>query len=378
MAYRTIDLPPMLRRFAKSKNGRINRRGLRCMTNTLIYDEGDYPIMQAHKEDSIVLGTNDYRDLYVSRFKQDRIEQGINTIEQSTQVRATTAQIKAFIRERYAAEKMFSFGQDNYVIVSDDYIIEFDARRATCNVRAHGTWDRTDWALSYVTNKFEPLGNSIRWIYDANMSSIDVPLNTATMPCTEMYPFLGDETLDEYYDRYMDSSASIMILIGPAGMAKTHFIKGFLHRANQSAIVCYDEKVLSSDSLFATFVDDDNGVLVIEDADIFLSSRKDGNDLMHKFLNVGDGLVTVQGKKIIFSTNLPNVKDIDEALLRPGRCHDVLQFNYLSASDAEKLVDKLSIDFKVDPARNDYSIAEIFSGTKTHKNVKNRKTFGFI
>jgi len=37
-------------------------------------------------------------------------------------------------------------------------------------------------------------------------------------------------------------------------------------------------------------------------------------------LAVADGVVRAQGRKIIFTTNLPNIGDIDEALVRPGRC----------------------------------------------------------
>jgi len=33
-----------------------------------------------------------------------------------------------------------------------------------------------------------------------------------------------------------------------------------------------------------------------------------------------DPVVRAQGRKIIFTTKLPNIGDIDEALVRPGRC----------------------------------------------------------
>jgi ATP-dependent 26S proteasome regulatory subunit len=36
-----------------------------------------------------------------------------------------------------------------------------------------------------------------------------------------------------------------------------------------------------------------------------------------------DGVGRAQGRKIIFTTNLRNVHDIDSALLRPGRCFAV-------------------------------------------------------
>ena len=48
-------------------------------------------------------------------------------------------------------------------------------------------------------------------------------------------------------------------------------------------------------------------------------ARSNGNVDLHRFLAVADGVVRAQGRKIMFTTNLPNIGDIDEALVRPGR-----------------------------------------------------------
>jgi SpoVK/Ycf46/Vps4 family AAA+-type ATPase len=102
--------------------------------------------------------------------------------------------------------------------------------------------------------------------------------------------------------------------------------------------------------------------------------------MMHRFLNVGDGLVTVKGKKMVFSTNLPSVKNIDAALLRPGRCFDILNFDELSLDEAKKMIKKLNIDYKFsdDDLKKTYTVAEIFSGVRNtgHKSLKSK--FGFI
>jgi ATP-dependent 26S proteasome regulatory subunit len=66
--------------------------------------------------------------------------------------------------------------------------------------------------------------------------------------------------------------------------------------------------------------------------------------MMHRFLNVGDGLVTTKGKKMIFSTNLPSIRDIDSALVRPGRCFDIVTFAPLEVSEAQALADALEVN----------------------------------
>ena len=72
-----------------------------------------------------------------------------------------------------------------------------------------------------------------------------------------------------------------------------------------------------------------------------LMARANGNIDMHRFLAIADGVVRAQGRKIIFTTNLPNIGDIDEALLRPGRCFASVQIRALLREEAARLIAKL-------------------------------------
>jgi ATP-dependent 26S proteasome regulatory subunit len=128
--------------------------------------------------------------------------------------------------------------------------------------------------------------------------------------------------------------------------------------------------------MFAQFLDGDRNILVLEDADNFLNSRSEGNDIMHKFLNVGDGLITMKNKKIIFSTNLPSLNSVDPALIRPGRCHDVIKFNLLDYNQAKKLSNKLNIEFNEQNNKKEFSLAEIFH--KKLQNAKIERKIGFV
>ena len=150
-----------------------------------------------------------------------------------------------------------------------------------------------------------------------------------------------------------------------------------LSHTNSSAIVTYDATILEKDYVFAKFIEDETDVMVLEDSDTFLKARSDGNTMMHRFLNVGDGLVTTKGKKLIFSTNLPSISDIDPALIRPGRCFDILSFNLLKREEAQLLADKVGATLEGD--KDSYSIAEVFN--KKIESVKNRQIgtkMGFI
>ena len=75
-----------------------------------------------------------------------------------------------------------------------------------------------------------------------------------------------------------------------------------------------------------------------------LLARSNGNHDLHRFLAVADGVVRAQGRKIIFTTNLANVKDIDEALLRPGRCFANVRTRNLRREEAGLLMQRMIRD----------------------------------
>ncbi len=75
-------------------------------------------------------------------------------------------------------------------------------------------------------------------------------------------------------------------------------------------------------------------VIVVEDADLLLVPRATGNMIMPQLLNETDGIGSNHARKIIFTTNLSNVRDIDEALMRPGRCYEVVNCRLLTPTEA--------------------------------------------
>jgi len=127
-----------------------------------------------------------------------------------------------------------------------------------------------------------------------------------------------------FIDRYLASPEAVLVLQGPPGTGKTRLIRGILgaisRRKGEDAVALYtgDMKALAGDEMFVKFITGRQDAFVIEDADHLLKPRSDGNAHLHRFLTIADGVVRSQGRKIIFSTNLPNVGDLDDALIRPA------------------------------------------------------------
>lgn len=331
------------------------------------------------KREKIFLGVSDIDDLITSEIMQRRVEANLSTVQRDTTVLCNRSQWQKWAEDRFSNWLFQQTNASSGFIVEENTnnFIKFDVNSNSTNVRAFGDAEFAERIVELVESNFDVVTSYIEWIYGADGNSVNVPLNRARLPVAEMYPFLKGESLESYYDRYMESSANILLLIGPPGTGKTTFIRGLLAHRECSAIVTYDAGILEKDGFFARFIEDDAEIMVLEDSDAFLKSRSDGNTMMHRFLNVGDGLVTTKGKKMIFSTNLPSIRDIDSALIRPGRCFDIVTFDALGEADAVKLANKLGVP--LDEGKEKYSIAEIFNQQSAQaQTAKATRKVGFV
>jgi hypothetical protein len=146
-------------------------------------------------------------------------------------------------------------------------------------------------------------------------------------------------------------------------------IRHFIYNNGYKASVAYHDEVYNNDTMFIDYVTSDKDLLVIEDADTMLSSRTKGdNNLMSRFLNISDGLIKTDKKKIIFTSNLTNFSEVDEALIRPGRCFGSVLFReltYLEACVAAK-----AAGLVVPKEVHDYSLGELFHGKHNNSLIR--------
>jgi hypothetical protein len=333
--------------------------------------------------ENIFLGVSDFDDLITSEVLQRRVAAGNQTVQRDTTVLANRSRWSGWMESYFDGYMIVQSSSSNGVIIHNEThnFVKYDVNSNSTTIRAFGDVEFCEAVVEQIESQFSVVTSYIEWIYGSDGNSVNVPLNRERLPVAEMYPFLNGESLESYYDRYMESNANILLLIGPPGTGKTTFIRGLLAHRNASAMVTYDAQILEKDGFFARFIEDDTEVMVLEDSDAFLKSRSDGNTMMHRFLNVGDGLVTTKGKKMIFSTNLPSIRDIDSALVRPGRCFDIVSFDTLNVEQASDLAAKLGVTLPVRPRGQEtkpYSIAEVFNEQSVHAEVAKSRKVGFV
>ena len=273
-----------------------------------------------------------------------------------------------------------SLDKEAFAVVSDTNRSNsnpWDKIDRTINVDAHGTHTFVERLNQFLNEHIvESKVPTVTWEYitDGKRSRQLLHIERAKPVLNEFYPWIGD--VNPYLDRYLASESPILVLLGEAGTAKTSFIRYLIWRNAMNTMFTYDETLLTSDAMFADFIVGETDLLVVEDADVFLKSRQhDGNRIMSKFLNIGDGLAANHKKKIIFTANIVDPEHIDSALIRPGRCFDCKMFRPLTYTEARDAAQAAHIN--VPTVEKSYTLAELFANAKEEPAVVIRKKLGF-
>jgi hypothetical protein len=247
---------------------------------------------------------------------------------------------------------------------------------------AHATFLKGSLTISVHDSKLEDvrafvatipeLQRYISWYYqdDDGIDSVQFPLR-GPFPADAFYPWM-DRPLAKLADDFLKSTANALLLIGPPGTGKTSFIKALVNEMNADAWLTYDSALHKSDKLHKDFMrpTDQPRLLIMEDADVILSAREDGNDAMGRLLNLADGMVSVGQRKLVFSTNLPNLHSIDEALLRPGRCFGILKFRDMNRDEALAACESVGRELTIDMKEHEtVSLATALNGRTTSSAV---------
>lgn len=217
---------------------------------------------------------------------------------------------------------------------------------------------------------------------------------TDDMDCAhpEFYPWIKMDLMD-YFREFFKSKANALVLIGEPGTGKSTLIRTVIRELNVRAMLAYKQDVITSNEFVGTCrdflnrsnYDPENDItkqtqaIVVEDADLIMRRRMDGNTQMAELLNATSGITSNIRHKFIMSTNLKTIDDIDPALLRPGRCFDILCFRSLSADEATLVRQVRGLEPREFSKANRYKLAEVLNDAITQHQVEPivKPRFGF-
>lgn len=219
-----------------------------------------------------------------------------------------------------------------------------------------------------------------KWHYisDGTHHYAEMSVTSSAVLHDEYYPFIHGG-VEAFIDEYLASNESILILLGDPGTGKSTLLRHMIVSRNLTVTLTYEEKLLQQDKLFIQHLSEEGNsdILILEDADVLLESRETcGNHVMNKLLNVSDGIIKIVNKKIVFTANLPSVRNIDAALLRPGRCHKVIEFRKLNFEEAVAAAKAGDLPVPTDTHKT-YALAELFqhktAGGDASRFLKNKR-----
>jgi hypothetical protein len=221
--------------------------------------------------------------------------------------------------------------------------------------------------------KTNQLGFDIGW-FDVPRPEVDIELN------------YGSEFFGKHYKNIINklntTFKGVYLFDGDPGTGKTFFIKHLASAVENRPFIYLSDSVISggldNPGLIELLAQHKNCVLIIEDAEKYIISRKDDpNSFVANLLNLADGILSdLFGYSIILTHNMDNIDHIDSALKRKGRLQYQYQFGKLCISDAQKKVDSLGLKYKVE---DKMSLAEIYNlNTEIGpESVKEEKVMGF-
>lgn len=207
--------------------------------------------------------------------------------------------------------------------------------------------------------------------FDINIPELDIELNYGK-EWAEKHDYLLKALSRE-------NKKGIALLHGLPGTGKSMYIRYLISLLSENRTMIYLPNQLinslTDPSFLPLMADYPNSILIIEDAEEAIKSRKQGGATVDKILNLSDGIISdFLGTQIICTFN-SDIAVIDEALLRKGRLILKHEFKKLDIPSAQKLADKLGKGIKVN---KEMTVSEVYNVEEVYsEEVKETQKIGF-
>lgn len=270
--------------------------------------------------------------------------------------------------EKSETDKNFDYDKDG-IWAASNFTFYFDRKHAE-TIKEIILQLKNNISIKEVKNRFYTIGADANgFVLNAekvNSVNLDVLLNYGSK-----FVSVHDEILDALKNQF----SGLLLLHGEPGTGKTTYIRHLI------TLLCNDKTIIYvpaymveqlANPEFISFIQRfKEAILILEDAEFALQARSEeyGAQAVSNLLNITNGLLNDVTKIQVIATFNMDKKNIDKALLRPGRLLREWKFDKLSIEDTKELVKHLNKDFNVTTGM---TLAEIYSGKTQSRKSKKR------
>jgi len=272
---------------------------------------------------------------------------------------------------------------DIYYCFGEDGIIVFDHNRSNVNIYFRDTeYNLILLIEQLVLSCKENYLDSKLGLITANKNGLDITNFTIDHVETDLHLNYNDDLLtihETILSRLKkDKDKGLVLLYGVPGTGKTTYIRHLISQINKKVLFISPQiaEELHSPQLLDLLINNQNSILVIEDAEKILTSREnEKNSAVTTLLNLTDGLLSdCLNIQIICSFNT-DISRIDSALLRKGRLIAKYDFKALETQKANSLAAHLGLDARfTEPTK----LTDIYNQTEqSFEYTSPKKAVGF-
>ncbi|MCI0534812.1 MAG: ATP-binding protein [Verrucomicrobiales bacterium] len=209
------------------------------------------------------------------------------------------------------------------------------------------------------------------------------PINKQELALHYGEDFVGWERT--WLARLRQRRSGVSILFGPPGCGKTSYLRSLMARLLRTfefyyvPVSAFD--VLTNPSFVSFWVEQrgegcgKHRIAIMEDAEELLLPRDEGSRAkVSNLLNIGDGFLGEHlNLHVVATTNAP-IRQIDPAMLRPGRLMGSREFRRLTRPEAQRLAEAKGLTLADQP---DYSLGELYCGEVARPALNVDRQIGF-
>ncbi len=290
--------------------------------------------------------------------------------------------LKEHYNQSYVYEKKKNFYSDHYFILNNGIVINLYSKNAYILFNPNLEIEAQELQNRLIRFKIRPKKTTkISMIISSNNKLItrDIEIKKPRLNIDLHY----NDDFKKIHQIIVKNlkkpkTKGLYLFHGLPGTGKSTYIKYLIHQQTKQVIFLSPKIAGNLDDLSFTefLLNNQNSILVIEDAEELILSRNGNHNTKLSFLlNLTDGLLGESLGIQIIATFNTDLKNIDKALLRRGRLTTIYDFKPLAIEKSNVLLKKLGHDIEVN---NPLALADVFNfETDTNYKSKVSKVIGF-